>query len=490
MFYSKKREQGNGVANGFVWKLSERFLAQGITFLVSILLARRLTPDDYGIVSIILVFITFADVFVINGFSNALIQKKDANSLDFSTVFYCSLAVSVVIYGILFFAAPWIAQFYDIPILTLVLRVFALRLPLSALNSVQHAYVARNMIFRKYFFSTLGGTLISGVVGVAMAYRGFGVWSIVGQYLSNTIVSSIVLMFTIDWHPQWKFSLQSAKPLMRYGWKVTASSFSGVFFSQLRSLIIGKFYTSADLAYYDRGRNFSTLATDNIGNALVSVLFPSFANSSGDLVLLKQKLRNAVRMISFAVLPVTVGIAVVAEPMVLVLLSDKWIGSIPYIQLLCLSAAISMIGDISLQTLNAIGRSDVVLKLEFIKKPVYLILLVVGIKISVLAVAITMLLYSVYSTLANVVPLKKYIGYTLVELMRDMLPAILMSIAMAIAASVWVFIPTEDLLCLVMQIFTGVVVYVGLAVVTRNSSLYLLWEYIKVYLPLKQSRGV
>lgn len=482
MANSRKKEQGNGVAKGFVWKLSERFLAQGITFLVSILLARRLTPEDYGIISIILVFITFADVFVINGFSNALIQKKDASSLDFSTMFYCSLAVSIGIYGVLFFAAPWIAQFYDIPILSLVLRVFALRLPLSALNSVQHAYVARKMIFRKYFFSTLGGTLISGVVGIVMANRGFGVWAIVGQYLSNTIVGSVVLLFTIDWHPQWKFSVQSAKPLMRYGWKVTASSFSGVFFNQLRSLIIGKFYTSADLAYYDRGRNFSTLATDNIGNALVSVLFPSFANSSGDLGLLKQKLRNAVKMISFAVLPITVGIAVVAEPMVRVLLSEKWIGSIPYIQLLCLSAAIGMIGDVSMQTLNAIGRSDVVLKLEFIKKPVYLILLVVGIKISVLAVAITMLVYSVYSTLANVVPLKKYIGYTLVELARDLLPAMLMSIAMATAASVWILIPSGDLIRLFLQILSGVVVYFGLAIVTRNSSLYLLLEYIKLHL--------
>ncbi len=469
-------EQENSVAGGFAWKLAERFLAQGITFLISLLLARLLAPEDYGVISIILVFINFADVFVINGFSSALIQKKDADEMDFSTIFYCSLVVSLGIYAILFFVAPLIASFYGKPVLSPVLRVFALRLPISALNSVQHAYVSRKMIFRKYFVSTLGGTVFSGIVGIGMAFYGFGVWAIVGQYLANTLANAIVLLFTIRWRPKWMFSLRAAKPLMRFGWKVTASSLSGVFFNQLRSLIIGKVYTAADLAYYDRGYNFSTLATDNIGNALMSVLFPSFANTSDDMVRLKQRLRKSVQILTFAAFPVSVGLAIVAEPMVCVLLTEKWIPSIPYIQILCISATIAMVGDVALKSLNAIGRSDVVLKLEFAKKPLYLILLIVGMKISVLAVAVTMLVYSVYATLANVIPLKKHIGYTLAELLGDMGPAAAFSVVMTLTASIWNWIPTGMLIRLVAQIATGAMAYVGLAALCKNSSFLFIWN--------------
>lgn len=386
------------------------------------------------------------------------------------------MLVSIGIYAILFIAAPYIATFYENPILFPVLRVFALRLPLSAMNSLQHAYVARKMIFKKYFFSTLGGTLVSGAVGIVMAYKGFGVWSIVGQYLSSTIANSLVLLLTIDWRPKLLFSWKAAKPLISYGWKVTASSFSGVFFNQLRSLIIGKFYTTADLAYYDRGRNFSTLATDNIGNALMSVLFPAFANISDDTIKLKQRLRESIRMISFTVFPITIGLAVVADSMVKVLLTEKWIESVPYIQILCVSSTIGMIGDVSLQSLNAIGRSDVVLRLEFIKKPVYLILLVLGIQINVLAVAVTMLIYSVYGTLANVAPLKKHIGYSIYELLKDVLPATSFSAVMAAAAGAWTFVEMSLLSRLLIQVFTGVVVYVALSAATKNQCFVVLMD--------------
>lgn len=473
------KEQSNSITGGFVWKLAERFLSQGITFLVSLVLARLLSPDDYGIISIILVFITFADVFVVNGFSSALIQKKDADELDFSTIFYCSLAVSIGIYIILFFTAPLIASFYENPILSPVLRVFALRLPISAFNSVQHAYVSRKMIFRKYFLATLGGSVFSAIVGISMAFYGFGVWAIVGQYLSKTLANAIVLLFAIKWKPHLMFSLNAAKPLMRFGWKVTASSFSGVFFNQLRSLIIGKFYTTADLAFYEQGRTISTMATDNIGEALMTVLFPTFANLSDDKEKLKQKLRTAIQIVSFTVFPVTIGLSIVAEPLVNVLLTEKWIESIPYIQLLCISSAISTISDVSLKSLNAIGRSDVVLKLEFAKKPMFLILLIIGIKINVLAVAVTMVIYTVYATTANILPLKKHIGYSSTELIRDLLPSILFCGAMVITSSIWLFIPTGMFLRLIAQIATGAATYISLAVITKNSSFMFIWNYIK-----------
>ncbi len=474
---SAKRQEG--VVGGFVWKFAERLTSVFITFIVSLVLARLLSPNDFGIVSIVLVFISFADVFVVNGFSTALIQKKDADETDFSTIFYCSLIVALVIYAILFFTAPFIASFYNAPILTEVIRVFAIRLPISALNSVQHAFVSRAMIFKKYFFSTLIGGLVSAFVGIFMAVKGYGVWAIVGQYLSSTVVNSIVLLFTISWRPRLTFSKRSAKTLMGYGWKVTAAAFSGTFFGQLRSLLIGKFYTTADLAFYDRGNQFSSLATTSISSSLIAVLFPAFANDGNNVSLVKQKLSRAIRVISYSVLPLTIGIALVAKPMVEVLLTSEWLGSVPYIQILCASAAVGMLGDISLQAINAIGRSDVVLKLEFIKKPVFLILLVIGVWQGVLAVALSMLAYSVYSTVANTASLKKYIGYKFREIVKDILPAFWMTAVMAVFVLSWNFLSLSSLWLLIIEIVTGIVVYLVLSILTKNASFLEIWGYLE-----------
>ena len=241
-----KEQKDGSIVSNLIWKFSERILAQLISFVVSIVLARILLPDEYGIISIVLVFISFADVFVTSGFSTALIQKKDANETDFSTIFYCSLLTSGAIYLFLFLIAPYVAKFYKMQMLCPVLRVLAIRLPISAYNSVQHAYVSRNMLFRKFFFSTLFGTLISGVFGIVSAVVGFGVWALVIQYLTNTIIDSIILSFTIRWRPRRLFSLPAAKKLMSYGWKILAADFSGVFFDQLITQIIGKLYMASD----------------------------------------------------------------------------------------------------------------------------------------------------------------------------------------------------------------------------------------------------
>lgn len=475
----RNTEKGNGVVGGFFWKLGERLLAQGITFVVSIVLARLLLPSDYGIISIVLIFIAFADVLVVNGFSNALIQKRNADEIDFSTMFYCSLMVSIVIYLILFIAAPFIADFYDNSILVPVLRVFCLRLPISALNSVQHAYVSRHMLFKKFFFSTLGGTLLSAVIGIDMAYSGFGVWAIVGQYLTNTIVDTIVLLFTINWKPQLVFSMERAKSLMSYGWKVAATSLSGTFFNQLRSLIIGKYYTAADLAFYERGRNFSSLATDNISTSLMTVLFPKFANNADNISEVKGNLRKANQVMTYLLFPLIIGMVLIAKPMVQVLLTDNWIECIPYIQILSLSAAINLVGDISLQALSAIGRSDVTLKLEFVKKPLYLILLIIGIRISVYAVAMTMLIYSFYATFANVTPLKKYLGYNFKELLFDLFHASVLSLIMAISVYPLSVLINTPLILLILQIFVGIVVYLAASILMKAPSFCYVLDYIK-----------
>lgn len=467
------------IFSGVFWKFSERILAQGVSFIVSVILARILMPSDYGIVALILVFINLANVFVTSGFSTALVQNKDANSVDFSTNFYCSLAISLLVYLVLFIFAPYIEDFYSMDGLSLVLRVFALRIPLSAYSAIQHAYVERHMIFKRYFFSTLGGTLISGVVGILMAYKGFGAWALIAQYFTNTIVDIIVLSITVPWHPELVFSWKSAKSMMNYGWKILVADLSGTFFDQLRSLIVGKAYTSADLAFYNKGNQLPSLITTNISTSIMSVLFPAIANISEEKTRVKEITRKAVKIMSFVMFPMLFGLAAVSGPLINVLFTSKWALAVPFVQILSISSAISLIGGVSLQAIKAIGKSDIILKLEVYKKPVYVLLLIIGVKINVTAVAVTMLLYSIYGNVVNAGPLKKEIDYTYREQLKDLSPAFLMSGVMGLLVYMVSYLKLNNVLLLFIQVLVGIALYLGMAMVFKVDTLKYLQNFLK-----------
>lgn len=463
------------VFSGVFWKFSERFLAQLVSFFVSLVLARILMPEDYGIIAVVTVFITLADVFVVSGFSTSLIQKKGADETDFSTIFYCSLFVALVLYAILFILAAPISRFFRMPALVRVLRVFAIRVPLAAFNSVQHAYVSRNMLFRKFFFSTLFGTVLSGAAGIFFALKGFGVWALVIQYLMNSAVDSVVLFFTISWRPKLLFSWSSAAGLMNYGWKIFAADFSGTFFDQLRNILIGRFYDSDRLAYYNRGQQFPHLISNNITTSIMSVLFPALSDETGDSEKVRRMLRRSIRVSSYLVFPLLFGMAAAAVPMIQFLLTEKWAPAIPFVQILCVSAAFSLVGSVSIQGLKAVGRSGAVLKLEFIKKPVYLLLLVLGLRISVLAVALTFLGYSVYGNIANAGMLRKYIGYKFRDQAADLSPAFLLSFFSCGLPALFQLLPLGNLPVLVFQILASVTLYLAASRIFKvDSFLYLL----------------
>jgi len=237
------------VFSGLLWKFGERITAQLITLIVTIVLARLLSPDDYGAVAIAMVFITIANVFVSNGFGNALIQKKDADNLDFSSVFYFNIAVGIGFYIIIFFSSPYIARFYDMPVLSSGLRILGLRIIVASVNSIQQAYVSRHMLFKRFFWATLFGTLLSGIVGIFLAYHGFGVWALIAQYLTNTCTDTVVLWFTVRWRPELRCSWERTKKLFSYGWKLLVSGLIDTGYMQLRSLIIGKKYTASPYSH-------------------------------------------------------------------------------------------------------------------------------------------------------------------------------------------------------------------------------------------------
>lgn len=477
------------VLSGLIWKFAERISAQVVTFVVSIVLGRLLSPDDYGLIAVVTIFITFANCIVTNGFGSSLIQKKDSDNLDFSTVLYFQFAFSLVLYGILFIAAPLIAKFFGegYDLLVPVLRVLGIRIPLTAINNVQQAYVGKKMIFRKFFLSTIGGTVISAVVGIWMAYEGYGVWALVGQYLTNTFISTVILAFTIKWKPELNFSWARLKILFSYGWKLLVGGIINETYVELRKIAIGKLYTSADLAYFDRGMQIPNIIVTNINSSISNVLFPAISNAQNNMADVKAIMRRSIRTSSYIMCPLMFGLAVVAEPLISFLLTDKWLPCVPYLQIYCISYCFEPIQTANLQAIKAVGRSDIFLKLEIIKKVAYAVILVAVMFHSVDAIAYSLLLNTLIAVFVNTTPNKKLLGYSFKELIADMAPGIILSAVMSgVVYLEGMLLPFSALPRMIIQAATGGIIYLVLSVVFKVESFSYLLNTVKEMLPGKK----
>ncbi|MFW6015999.1 MAG: lipopolysaccharide biosynthesis protein, partial [bacterium] len=375
------------VLSSLFWKFMERGGTQGIQFIIQLVLARLLLPEDYGLVALVTIFITIARVFVQSGFNTALIQKKDADEVDFSSVLYLSIFVAGILYIILFFTAPFIAEFYRNPQLISILRVLSITLFFGAFNSIQNAFVAKYMIFKKLFYSSLGSIFISGTLGIIAAYAGWGVWALVLQQLVNKISISIILWFTVEWRPVLAFSFKKVKGLFSFGSKLLVSSLLNTLYQDLRSLIIGRIYAPAMLGFYNRGKQFPSLIINNINGSIQSVMLPALSSHQDNRNRVKNMVRRSIVTSSYIVLPAMVGLAVVAEPLVKIILTDKWLPAVPFLQIFCVSSALMPIHTANLQAINALGRSDIFLKLEVIKKITGLIILLSSVPFGIYAIA-------------------------------------------------------------------------------------------------------
>ena len=467
------------VLSGLFWKFGERITAQFISLFVSIILARLLAPEDYGTVTLTMVFITIANVFVSSGFGNALIQKKGADNLDFSSIFFINIGFSIIIYFILFFSAPYIAAFYDMPIMSPALRVLGIRIILAAVNNVQQTYVSKNMLFKRFFWSTLIGTLVSGVVGVIIAYCGGGVWALVVQYLTNTCMDTLILWITVRWRPDFAFSWSRAKGLISYGWKLLASSLLDTGYSQLRSLVIGKIYTSSQLAYYDQGRRYTYFLIGNINTSISNVLLPAMSLAQDDRERVKQMTRRSIQISSYLIWPLMTGLAVIAEPFIKLILTEKWLPCVPYLRIFCFVYVLWPIHTSNLQAINAMGRSDMFLKLEVIKKIVSLGLLLLCIPYGTLAIAAGMLADSLIGTFINASPNRKLLNYRYFEQLRDILPYPLMSLLMAVGIYPLGHTGLPDIAAMFLQAGAGFLVYILLSILSKQAAFkYLLETFI------------
>lgn len=460
----------NKVLSGLIWKFGERITAQIVTFVVSVVLARILTTDEYGLITLVTIFITFANCIVVNGFGSSLIQKKEVDNVDFSTVLYFQIGAALIIYFILFISAPLIASFFGegYELLVPVLRVLGIRIPLTAINNVQQAYVSRKMIFKKFFFSTIIGTAVSAVVGIAMAYKGFGVWALVGQYLTNTIMDTVILGLTIHWKPVLKFSWKKLGVLFKYGWKILVSGLINEIYNELRTIVIGKLYTKNDLAFFDKGKQIPNLLVTNINTSISNVLFPAISGVQDRAQDVKNITRRSISVSAYIMCPIMFGLAVVAEPLVTLLLTEKWLPCVPYMQIYCIAFCFEPIQTSNLQAIKAVGRSDINLKLEIIKKGSNIIILFLVMTHGVDAIAYSLLLTTLIAATVNTMPNKKLIGYSYRELFIDMTPGLLVSAVMAVVVYfVGMFLKLTVIPQLIVQVLTGVIVYLGLSFIFK-----------------------
>ncbi|MCX0365173.1 lipopolysaccharide biosynthesis protein [Clostridium perfringens] len=467
------------IINSLLWKLMERSGVQGIQFILQIVLARLLTPDDYGIIALIAIFIVIANVFVQSGFNTALIQNKDSNDDDFSSVFYLSFFVATILYIILFLTAPTIANFYGVEQLVPVVRVLAITLFFGAFNSIQNAIIAKTMQFKKLFFSSSIAITISGILGIILAYSGFGVWALVAQQLLNQIIIVIVLLIILKWYPKLVFSFKRIKILFRYGWKLLLSSLIDTIYMNIRSLIIGKIYHPAILGFYNRGDQFPQIIVSNINGAIQSVMLPALSNEQENKEKVKNMVRRAIVTSSFIIFPMMIGLAVVAEPVVKILLTDKWLACVPFMQIFCISYALWPIHTANLQAINALGHSEIYLKLELVKKILGTVILVISLFFGVYAIAIGTLVSGVISTFINAHPNKKLLNYSYIEQIKDILPSLLISSAMGIITYFIKFLCLGSLLTLVIQILLGGIIYIFLAKIFKLECYIYLLETLK-----------
>lgn len=462
--------ENKNILSNFIWRFAERCGAQLVMFVVSVVLARILEPEAYGIIALLTVFTTILQAFVDSGLGNALIQKKDADDADFSTVFYTNVVFCIVLYALLFLCAPLIATFYGNQSLVSLLRVLGLTIVVSGVKNIQQAYVSRHMMFKKFFFSTLGGTIAAAFAGIGLAMQGYGAWALVAQQVVNVTIDTAILWMIVKWRPKKIFSIQRLKNLFFYGWKLLISALLDVGYNNIRQLIIGKLYTSSDLAYYNCGKQFPSFIVENINSSIDSVLFPVMSSVQDNREHVKQMTRRSIKISVYIMAPMMMGLAFTADSIVKLILTDKWLDCIPYLRIFCITYMFWPIHTSNLNAIKAMGRSDLFLKLEIMKKCIGMILLLSTMWFGVRVMAYSLLVSSVTSQIINSWPNKKLLNYRYIEQLKDILPSIAMALTMGVIVYSITFLNLSYVITLMLQILTGVFVYGCLSIVFKEES--------------------
>ena len=461
--------------SGLFWQFLQKALSQVVSFGISVVLARLLMPEEFGVVALGGMFIILIGIFVDCGFGRALVQKKDIDDIDYNTIFWIQLLFSVIVYLVVFALAPFFSALFHTPRLTSVIRVLALGMPLGCIGGIQGVIVTRKMAFKTYFYATMVGTVVSGGIGVYLAYQGCGVWALVAQNLLANLLNTITVFFQVRWLPRFIFSVERFRSLFVVGLKYMLSSLIGTAFGQLRGYVIGLKYTPTDLAYYNRGEGVPQIFTRNIDSSINTVLFPVFAKLQDDKEAVKNAVRRSIKTSSFLLFPMVLGLAAIADHLVILLYTEKWEACIPFMQVFCISECFTILNTANMQVLNGMGQVNTLLKLELYKKPVLMAILIATMFISPLAIAIGMCVYGIFTMFVNAFPNKKLIHYHIKEQLKDISDNASVAILMAVCVYLIGRLDINLYVLVSLQTFLGILIYIGISEFFHIES----WAYVK-----------
>lgn len=467
------------VMSNLFWRFAERCGAQLVTFIVSIILARIIDPNVYGTIALMTVFITLVQVFVDSGLGTALVQKKDSDDLDFSSVFWANIILCLLLYGVLFFCAPLIASFYNDPEITGMLRVLSLVVVVSGVKNIQQAYISKHLLFKRFFFATLGGTICAAAVGIYLALNEAGAWALIVQNIINISIDTLIVWITVKWRPKFCFSFSRLKRLYSFGWKLLVSALLDTIYGKLRELLIGKVYTSSDLAYYNRGQKFPDLIVSNINTSINSVMLPVMSAEQDKLDQVRLITRRAIQVSFYCLTPLLIGLFFTADNLIAVLLGENWAECVPYLRIFCIVYTFYPVHTANLSAIKSLGRSDIFLKLEIVKKLLGLGLLALTVNVSVIAMTSVMLVSTVFNLCINSVFCKKLFGYRFGEQLLDILPSLLIALLMGAAVYFIDLFDINLILKLIIQVLVGAAVYIGISAASKNKSFGMLLNLIK-----------
>ena len=466
---------------GTMWSAADAFLGQGVTFLVGIVLARLLSPDEYGLIGICLIFNTVLCGIVDSGFSTALIRKKDCTDEDYNTMFLTNLGISIVLYGLLFVSSPLVAHFFGRQELTALVRATGLLLFFNALSITQVTILTKRIDFKTKTKASLISAILSGIVGIAMAYTGFGVWALVGQMLSKQLLYTLCLWVLNKWWPTLKFSAQSFRYMWGFGWKLLVSGLLENIWNQLYQVVVGKFYSPATLGQYTRGREYASIFSSNLSSIIQRVSYPVLSEMQDDKHRMVEGYRRVIKMTMFITAICMISLGAVAEPLIYCLIGPQWHEAATYLPLICISMAFYPLHAINLNMLKVLGRSDIFLYLEIIKKIIGIIPICIGIFIDIYWMLVASILIGFVSLYLNSWYTGKALGYTFWKQIRDIAPAFGIAFTIAISVFFFKYLPISNWLILPIQIVVGVVVCI---IACRKSQLEEYKEVLNIINPI------
>ena len=452
----------SSIIAGFAWKFAERGLSQLINFILSLVLARLIEPAAYGALALATVFVSILNVFVDSGLGTALVQQKDADDLDFSSVFYFNLTMCLLLYAAAYFGAPLVSRFYENSEMTPIVRAIALIIPAGGLRSIQQAYAERAMRFKKFFLASLPAAVLSGALGLGLALMGYGVWALIAMYVSNSAITTLALWWLVGWRPKFQLSWARLKPLLGFGGKVLGASLLVSGYSNLKQLLVGKVYTPSDLAFYNKGNALPNSIVPVIQNSVTSVLLPTVSRYQNELQRVREMTEKAVRALSAALWPMMVGLAACAEVFVPLVMTEKWLPAVPYMQLFCIEAAIMPVSAMYINSIRAVGRSGAELKLQMMVRIAGILLLLATIRFGPFAVAVSAFLCSVVELGALTAVNRKVLQYPVRQQLKNIFPFAAMAFAMGAVVFFLGKLPLNQLLLLGAQVLSGFAVYLGL----------------------------